>query len=131
MYQQGDSGTLTKTSILMYGNMYNLLISSISYEAWYKGYDYQKLFSESENFCHTPAYLATLLHSNNTKDVKELMAYIRKTVAEGSSSANFIIALKDNVFIFNANFRRGGASAAYSELLDQSKSTFFFEFAGL
>ena len=41
-------------------------------------YHHQKLALESKNFCHTPAYLATLLHSNNAKDVKELMAYIRK-----------------------------------------------------
>ena len=47
-----------------------------------KEYHYQKLALESRKVCHTLVYLATLLHSNNTKDVKELMAYIRKDVAE-------------------------------------------------
>ena len=47
-----------------------------------KGYHYQKLALESRKVCHTLAYLAALLHSNNTKDVKELMAYIRKDVAK-------------------------------------------------
>ena len=60
----------------MYGNIF--LISCNSYEAGYKEYHHQKLALESRNVCHTPAYLATLLHSNNTKDVKELGAYIRK-----------------------------------------------------
>ena len=45
-------------------------------------YHHQKLALESRNFCHTLAYPATLLHSNNAKDVKELMAYIRKNVAK-------------------------------------------------
>ena len=40
-------------------------------------YHHQKLALESRGFCRTPAYLVTLLHSNNTKDVKELMAYMR------------------------------------------------------
>ena len=45
---------------------------------------------------------------------------------------NFIIVLKENVFMFNVLFVEGGVSvAAYSELLDESKSTFFSEFAGL
>ena len=47
-----------------------------------KEYHYQKLTVESRKLCLTLAYLATLLHSNNTKDVKELMAYIRKDVAK-------------------------------------------------
>ena len=41
-------------------------------------YHYHKLALKSRNVFHIPAYLATLLHSNNTKDVKELKAYIRK-----------------------------------------------------
>ena len=57
----------------MYGNMYNLMISCISYEVRYEEYHHQKLALESRSFCYTLAYLATLLHSNNTKDVKELM----------------------------------------------------------
>ena len=40
-----------------------------------KEYHYQKLALESRNVCHTLIYLATLLHSNNAKDVKELMPY--------------------------------------------------------
>ena len=40
-----------------------------------KEYHYQKLALESRKVCHTLVYLATLLHSNNTEDVKELMAY--------------------------------------------------------
>ena len=58
----------------MYGNMYDksVVVSFISYEARYKEYHHQKLALVSRNFCRTPAYLATLLHSNNTKDVKEL-----------------------------------------------------------
>ena len=59
----------------MYGNMYNLLIFCISYEAKFKEYHHQKLALESRNVCHTLVYLATLLHLNNTKDVKELMAH--------------------------------------------------------
>ena len=43
-----------------------------------KEYHYQKLALESRKLCHTLVYPATLLHSNNTKDVKELMVYIRK-----------------------------------------------------
>ena len=60
----------------MYGIRYNLLIPCISYEVRCKEYHHQKLAPESRNVCHTPAYLAALLHSNITKDVKELMAYI-------------------------------------------------------
>ena len=56
----------------------NLLVSFIIYEARYKEYHHQKLALESSNFCHTPAYLATLLHLNNAKDVKELVAYTKK-----------------------------------------------------
>ena len=47
---------------------------------------------------------------------------------------NFIIVLKENVFIFNAtrlSVEVGVSVTAYSELLDESKSTFFSEFAGL
>ena len=45
---------------------------------------------------------------------------------------NFIIVLKENVFIFNATAVEVGVSvAAYSVLLDESKSTFFSGFAGL
>ena len=47
-----------------------------------KEYHYQKLALESRKVCRTPLYVATLPHSNNTKDVKELMAYIRKDVAK-------------------------------------------------
>ena len=47
-----------------------------------KEYHYQKLALESRKLCHTLVYPATLLHSNNTKDVKKLMAYIRKDVAK-------------------------------------------------
>ena len=61
----------------------NPLVSFISYEARYKEYHHQKLALESRNFYHTPAYLATLPHSKNTKDAKELMAYIyEKNVAK-------------------------------------------------
>ena len=44
---------------------------------------------------------------------------------------NFIIAL--NAYIFNATFSRGWciSSSIYSELLNESKSTFFSEFASL
>ena len=37
-----------------------------------KEYHYQKLALESREVCHSFVYLATLLHSNNTNDVKEL-----------------------------------------------------------
>ena len=47
-----------------------------------KEYHYQKLSLESRKVCHTLVYLATLLHSNNAKDVKEHMAYIRKNAAK-------------------------------------------------
>ena len=50
--------------------------------ARYKEYHHQKLALESRNVSHIPAYLATLLHSNNTKDVKELMAYVQKKVVK-------------------------------------------------
>ena len=94
----------------MYGNanMYNLLISCISYEAGYKEYYLSSKTrpGEQKRLSH-PAYLATLLHSNNAKDVKELQAYIRKKWCEGFYCANFIIALKENVFIFNATLSRG------------------------
>ena len=66
----------------MCGNMYNLLISCISYEARYKEYHHQKLALKSKNVSHSPTYLATLLRTNNAKEVKELMAYVRKNVAE-------------------------------------------------
>ena len=56
--------------------------------------------------CVTP--LLIWLHSNHTiKDVKELMAHIRKKCCKGSCCVNFIIVLKENVFIFNATFSRG------------------------
>ena len=94
-------------SIFMYGNMYNnLLVSFISYEARYKEYHHLKLALKSRNFCHTPAYLATLLHSNNAKDEKELMAYIRKKCCKDSCCVNFIIVSKENAFIFKATFSR-------------------------
>ena len=116
----------------VYGNMYNNLLIFISYEARYKEYHHQKLAAESRNFCHTPAYLATLLHSNNTKDVKESMAYIRKKCCKGSCCVNFIIVLKENVsFSMPLSVEVGVSVAAFSELLDESKSTFFLEFAGL
>ena len=67
----------------MYGNMYNnLLVFFIRYKARYMEYHHQKLALESRNFCHTSAYLAPLLHSNNAKDVKELIAYIRKKLLQ-------------------------------------------------
>ena len=47
-----------------------------------KEYHHQKLALESRKVCHTLVYLATLRHSNNTKDVKEVMAYVRKDVAK-------------------------------------------------
>ena len=47
-----------------------------------KEYHYQKLAPESRKVCHILVYLATLLHSNNTNDVKELMVDIRKDVAK-------------------------------------------------
>ena len=86
----------------MHGNMHdNLLVSFISYEARYKEYHHQKRVLENRNFCHIPAYLATLLHSNNTKDVKELMVHIRKKCSRGSCCVNFIIVLKENVQSIN------------------------------
>ena len=92
----------------MYGNMCNnLLVFFIRYKTRYKEYHHQKPALESRNFCHTPAYLARLLHSNNAKDLKELMAYLRKKCCKGSCCVNFIIVLKENVFIFNATFIRG------------------------
>ena len=66
----------------MYDKMHNPLIFCISYDAKCKEYHYQKLALESRKVCRTFVYLATLLHSNNTKDVKELMAQIRKNVAK-------------------------------------------------
>ena len=60
----------------------NLLISCISYEARYKEYHHQKLALKSRNISPSPTYLATLLRTNNAKDVKELMAYVRKNVAK-------------------------------------------------
>ena len=48
------------------------------YISMYEEYHYQKLALESKKVCYTFVYLATLLRSNNTKDVKELMAYIQK-----------------------------------------------------
>ena len=85
----------------------NLLVSFISYEIRYREYHHQKLALMSRNFCHTPAYLATLLHSNNTKDVKELVVYTRKKCCKGSCCVNFFTVLKENVSIFNASFSRG------------------------
>ena len=115
----------------MYGHMYNnLLVSFISYEARYKEYHHQNLALKSSNFCHTPAYLVTLLHSNNVEDGKELMVYIRKKCCKGSCCVNFIIVLKKDVFIFNATFSRGwciNSVAAYSELLDESKIHIFLK----
>ena len=67
----------------------------------------QKLALESRKVRHTLVYLATLLRSNNTKDVKELMAYIRKDVAKVLAARNSSMHLKENVFIFNATFSRG------------------------
>ena len=91
----------------MYGNMCNnLLVSFIIYETRYKEYHHQKLALESSNFCNIPTYLDTLLHSNNAKDVKELVVYTKKS-CKGSCGVNFIIVLKKNVFIFNVTFRRG------------------------
>ena len=104
----------------------------MSYEARYKEYHHQKLTLESRSFSHTPAYLATSLHSNNTKDVKELMAYKRKKCCKGSCCVNFITVLKENfLFSMPLSVEVGVSVAAYSELLDKSKSTFFSEFAGL
>ena len=42
----------------------------------------RELALESRKVCHTFVYLAKLLHSNNTKGVKEIMAYTRKNVAK-------------------------------------------------
>ena len=72
-----------------------------------KEYHCQKLALESRKVCHTLIYLATLLHSNNTKDVKELMAYIRKDVAKVLAVLTSSLNLKKNVFIFHATFSRG------------------------
>ena len=83
----------------------NLLVFFIRYQARCKEYHHQKLALESRNFCHTSAYLATLLHSTNAKDV-ELMAYTRKKCCKGFCCVNFIIVLKENVLIFNATFSR-------------------------
>ena len=47
-----------------------------------KEYHHQKIALESRKICHTLVYLATLLHSNNAEDMKEVMAYIRKDVAK-------------------------------------------------
>ena len=81
-------------------------------KARYKKYHHQKLALVSRNVCHTLAYLTTLLHSNDTKDVKELMAYIRKKCSKGFCSANFIITLKEIVFILNATFSRGWCTSS-------------------
>ena len=60
------------------------------------------------------------------------MAYIvhEQNVAKVLAVRNFIAL---NVFIFNATFSRGWciSSSICSEFLDESKSTFLTEFAGL
>ena len=98
---------LTKTSILMYDNINNnLLVSFISYEARCKEYYHQNLALESRNFCHAPAYLTTLLHSNNTKDVQELMANKRKKFSKDSCFVNFIIVfVEGECFHFQCHFQ--------------------------
>ena len=72
-----------------------------------KEYHYQKLALKSRKVCHALVYLATSLHSNNTNDVKELNGLYTKRCCKDSCCAKFIIALKENVFIFNATFSRG------------------------
>ena len=71
---------VNKVNFLMKYSQFFEIFRSIkirpSYEARCKEYHHQKLAEESRNFCHTPAYLVALLHLNNTKDVKEFMAYI-------------------------------------------------------
>ena len=42
-----------------------------------KEYHHEKLALESRKVCHTLVYLVTLLHSSDTKDVKEVMTYIQ------------------------------------------------------
>ena len=71
-----------------------------------KKYRYQKLALESRKICHTLVYLVTLLHSNNTKDVKELWPIYEKMLQR------FLLCelhhcIEENVFIFQATFRRG------------------------
>ena len=70
-------------------------------------YHYQKLSLERRKVCHALVYQATLLDSNNNKDVKELNGLYTKKCCKGSYCAKFIIALRENVFIFNATFSRG------------------------
>ena len=116
--------------------MYKLLIFCISSEARYKEYHQRKLALESRNFCHTPAYLAALLHSSNTKDVKEVMAYIRKKKKK-KTLQRFLVrefhhCVEGECFSFSMplSVEVGVSVAAYSELLDESKFAFFSEFAG-
>ena len=56
-----------------------------------KEYHHQKLALESRKVCHILVYLATLLHSNNTKDVNEVIAYIRKDVAKVLAVRNSLL----------------------------------------
>ena len=118
----------------MYGNMYNnLLVFFIRCKARYKEYHHQKLPLESRNFCHTPAYLATLLHSNNAKDVKELTAYVRKKMLQRFLLCEFHHSVQGECFHFSMplSVEVDVSVAAYSKLLDESESTYFSEFVGL
>ena len=98
-----------------------------------KEYHYQKLAPDSRKVCYTFVYLATLLHSNNTNDVKELNGPYTKRCCKDSCCPKFIIALKEKIFSFlmPLSAEVGVSVAAYSELLHESRFTFFSELAGL
>ena len=82
----------------------NLLAFFVIYEARYKEYHHQKLALESSNFCHTPAYLATLLHLNNAKDVKELVAYTKKML-QRFLRCEFHHCVEEKCFDFQCHFQ--------------------------
>ena len=66
---------------------------------------------------------------SNTKDVKELMAYIRKNRCKGVRILSLHLG-KIFSFLMPLSVVVGVSVAAYSELFDESKSTCFSEFAG-
>ena len=70
-------------------------------------YHHQKLALESRNFYRTPAYLATLLHSNNTKDVKELMArpIYKKKMLQRFLLCEFHHCIEGESFHFQCHFQ--------------------------
>ena len=50
-----------------------------------KEYHHQKLALERRKVCHTLVYLVTLLHSSNTKDVKEVILSASSVSTNGTS----------------------------------------------